>query len=85
MESKSSSQESQENKLQRLLQKESLYTKHLKLLGLLAIVMLWGVLFTDDIGASFKGYVDIENIFETAYPDETTYVLSNDNARFSRP
>lgn len=48
----------QNGELQKLLQKEALYTKHLKMLGILAVVMLWGVLFTDNIGSSLSAYGD---------------------------
>lgn len=52
-------QQYKSGELQKLIQENEPYAKHLRLLGILTVVMLWGVLFTDNIGYSFKEYLEM--------------------------
>ncbi|MDO4179378.1 MAG: O-antigen ligase family protein [Phascolarctobacterium sp.] len=45
--------------LDNLIKENDVYGKHIQLLKFVVLVMLWGILFTDNIGASAKEYAEM--------------------------
>lgn len=52
-------EKNRQGKLNLLLEENEEYSKHIKLLGLLCLIMLWGVVFTDNVGKSAKEYAEM--------------------------